>query len=190
MLSQNLAFSRDLTTVNTAPFPPPLSHSPFKAAFCLGYRPLGSLFIRSSLFHEKERRSGFPSDARLHLFSVHSLSANIRSFKSRTHAAYQEPRGGRELLDHRRECIQHPNSDCQTRRDSIYLSLSFFCTSPNSTSNMYRTDGGSAAQAQLARTLSSLVRIETELMNRAQAAAAAVGAGAEGEGERGGGGDV
>ena len=77
---------------------------------------------------------------------------------------------------------QHPNSDCQTRRDSlssaqVQLHLE------------YRTDG-SAAQAQLARTLSSLVRIETELMNRAQAAAAAVGAGAEGEGERGGGGDV
>ena len=37
----------------------------------------------------------------------------------------------------------------------------------------------------LARTLSSLVRIETELLTRAPAAAA-VGAGAEGEGERGG----
>ena len=89
-------------------------------------------------------------------------------------------------MDHRREC-----SSIQIPIAKRGVTPSLFLLHKSQLHLEYRTDG-SAAQAQLARTLSSLVRIETELLNRAraQAAAAAVGAGAEGEGERGGGGDV
>ena len=71
----------------------------------LGYRPLGSLSLRSSLFHEKERRSGFSSDARLHLsffpFTVHSVPIFVLSKAALTQrrttereSTGKEPRGG------------------------------------------------------------------------------------------------
>ena len=163
-----------------------------KAAF-LGYRPLGSLFIRSSLFHEKER-SGFSSDARLHLSLslsfpfTHSVPIFVLSKAALTQRSTTERvpgTSGRELLDHRRGSsdewmLQHPNSDCQTRRDS----LSLFLLHKSQLHLEYRTDGSADDDRPSTVTLSplSLVRIETELLNRAQAAARA---GAEDGGKRG-----
>ena len=67
------------------------------AAVALAFQsrlPLASVIARSDLslyaLRYSTKRSddlASLSDARLHLFSVHSLRANIRSFKSRAHAA-------------------------------------------------------------------------------------------------------
>ena len=107
MLSQNLAFPRDLTTVNTAPLPP-LSRRLRRGGRQSRLPRLSPARISLYTLFVIPRKGAIwllfrctTSPLSLSLLSVHSLRANIRSFKSRTHAALhhrgstgKEPRGG------------------------------------------------------------------------------------------------
>ena len=125
------------------------------AAVALAFQsrlPLASVIARSDLsvyaLRYSTKRSDDLASLPMHDFTFFPFTHSVPIFVLSKAALTQRRRTTQstgKLLDHHRECIQHPNSDCQTRRDSI-------SSAQVQLHLEYRTDG-SAAQAQLARTL-------------------------------------
>ena len=158
MLSQNLAFLRDLTTVNTAPrlsLLPPSSSS----LSALSLTRISLYILRYST-----KRSDL-SDARL-LFFVR-LRANILGFCLHSpHAEYHEPRG--VLLRRYRTRTDHRSSDAASKfrlPNAACLSLSLLRNFVHSSMIVfkYRTDRRPTDRPNTHS--HSLVRIETELLS-------------------------